>query len=88
MAVETLADERDEEVARVHRAAVGGDAGEGGRRAGEAPVDRARRFLEAHHRFLAHRIASVHRAPLCHSASAARATSRSLKGWRTPAISW
>ena len=88
VAVETLARERHEQVARVHRAAIGGDAGEREVRAEEPSPDRAGGFLEIHHRRLRQVRLAVHFAPPSHSASAARAISPSLNGWRTPAISW
>ena len=87
VAVEALTTQRDEELSRADRAAVGGDPGVARVAVGLA-LDRARRFAEIHHVAHAHVLASVHRAAPCQSASAARATSRSLKGWRTPAISW
>ncbi len=88
MAVEALTLQGDEEIAGVHRAAVGGDAGEAHRGALHAPLHGASGFIEIHHPCFGHVLASVHFAPVSHSARAACATSRSLNGWRTPAISW
>ncbi len=86
--VEALAPDRDEEIAYLDRAAVARHARETSRRPVHATAQRTRGVLEAHHESLRDVHAGVHAAPLPHSASAACATSRSLNGKRTPAISW
>ena len=86
--VESLAGQRHEKIAGVHAAAVSGHTADPDIRADEAPREDARGFRKIHHRDIGHGIARIHRAPRCQSASAARATSRSSNGWRTPAISW
>src|SRR6185295_9790645 len=72
VAVEALALQRHEQVAGGDRAAVRGDAGDGDRFAEHASAGRLGGFEERHHR----------------ASRAALATSASLNGWRTPAISW
>jgi hypothetical protein len=74
MTVETLALERDEQVAALHGAAVGIDAVEGNVAAAYSGIQRARRLGDSHHRHL----------PL----NAACAAPASLNGRLVPPISW
>ena len=88
MAIEALALQRHEEVARRDVAAVGGHARDLHVRATHLARHEPGGLAQVHHRVGGHGESGAHACPAVHCESAAAATSRSLKGWRTPAISW